>query len=584
MMKRGIVFIVTIVFIVLSGNVVSATNSTNEIKNHKVDYQISKEKNIRSLKVLLDQKGNMSMAQNNNVPSKMTQKRFALALLQSKDLDNDSFIPKKNIDHDLEDATLRTSPSFSRQNHSSVEKPQNTRTKIKSLSVSLDEDDNLSFNRGVYSSNQNRVDLALAKQEKTLKLAAASDVDTVDDESHDGNKGIISGTIVEEMEEEEDYIPVSSISTSEEMEEEVDDVQEIKVNQSDKRVSVSVDSDGNVEYDGDYSHLDQMEKKSPKTIQLPSDIEMEDKYDADEYYVAPVLFGRENVMNELEFGIEAFRYHYREDAFMRLKGEMYGLFASYTHKLNPDSNFVRTSKINQIKFDGRVAFGLLDYEADDSIESGYIYRGSTNEDEHHSVFEGRILFGHHIPLTAHSNLTPYLGFGYRYLLDDNGGDLVTSWRQVGDSYTSVLESTYDRESRYSYIPIGVEYHREMKKGWNLRLIVEFDYFMEGKQITHLEDLGPQYIDVDTGQLYSYNPLSNQQDDGWGLRTSIRFLKRGTRYDFFVEPFVRFWDIGDSETKQATLKDCGCGDTFAPLYGLEPKNETTEWGIRSGLNF
>jgi len=37
-----------------------------------------------------------------------------------------------------------------------------------------------------------------------------------------------------------------------------------------------------------------------------------------------------------------------------------------------------------------------------------------------------------------------------------------------------------------------------------------------------------------------NPnITNSQDKGFGLRGSVKFLKRGSLVDFYVEPYIRF---------------------------------------------
>ena len=105
----------------------------------------------------------------------------------------------------------------------------------------------------------------------------------------------------------------------------------------------------------------------------------------------------------------------------------------------------------------------------------------------------------------------------------------------------------------------------MKNDWSWGVTVEYDVFIDGNQTSHLED----------GNV-GYDTSTNDQNDGYGLRGSVRVMKQTDAIDFFVEPFVRYWDIEDSEVSLTTVNGAVVG------AGLEPTNNTTEYGLKIGI--
>ncbi len=180
------------------------------------------------------------------------------------------------------------------------------------------------------------------------------------------------------------------------------------------------------------------------------------------------------------------------------------------------------------RLEARFAFGTIDYE-------GYTVNTKTGErtplnidgiDDY--VMEFRALMGVDY-LKPTSMETIYAGLGYRYLYDD---------------------FQYSRESTYLYVPIGLKTTGNLKGNWSVDATAEFDILLWGQQVS--------------GDILEF-----EQDTGYGLRGSVRFQKHGKKTDFIFEPFVRYWNIDDSDV------DCG-------FY--EPQNETLEIGIKFGWLF
>jgi len=293
-----------------------------------------------------------------------------------------------------------------------------------------------------------------------------------------------------------------------------------------------------------------------------SDAAEQDVSDSKWYSLHPKL-GRDDPLTHFEIGSEAFFYTYREPNLMKVNGNKYGVFTSFTYRTqeNPKVEslqevFRRESKLNMFRLEGRYAFGKVDYESNGTgSEAGIPYW----------AIEFRGLAGYDIPVMAESRVTPFLGLGYRYLYDDGGAGITTTGHWG-----------YDRESHYIYLPVGVETQFNIKNGWSIGFTAEYDFFIDGQQISHLEDGG-------TG----YDTVENDQNDGYGLRGSFRIMKETEKLDFFIEPFVRYWNIDDSDVVALKINGAVIPIPGSPGYvvgGLEPENNTTEYGVKMGFRY
>ena len=151
------------------------------------------------------------------------------------------------------------------------------------------------------------------------------------------------------------------------------------------------------------------------------------------------------------------------------------------------------------------------------------------------------------PLYGAEDLRPYIGLGYRDLLDDSGFNR-SSTNHLG----------YDRLSQYYYMPIGAIWHINEK----LSLKSQYNYFLEGKQTSFFNEILPR--------SYPVNP-ENIQRLGWGIDITLRSKLNDRWYTY---GFFRTWNIEDSD-----LTSC------SPLiYCMEPKNQSHEIGAGISYNF
>ena len=257
---------------------------------------------------------------------------------------------------------------------------------------------------------------------------------------------------------------------------------------------------------------------------------------------APQSFAFESKIHECEVATEISYIKYSEDV-MKEKGMMYGISGDYTYRGNLGKNI---SNI-MLKIDNKVSFGQVDYEGE--LNDGTPYDIDDIDD---LMYEVRGVGGYDFNVMDGTvRLTPYFGIGYRYLNDDSSNDAAG----------------YERESNYFYSPLGIEAMTELKDGWSLGAAVEYDIFWFGKQKSHLGDA-----------VASLSDIENDQKSGYGIRGSILVKKKSEKVNFLIEPFVKYWDINDSEATTVSLSGTIIGTA------IEPENHSTEFGLKIGLEF
>lgn len=243
-------------------------------------------------------------------------------------------------------------------------------------------------------------------------------------------------------------------------------------------------------------------------------------------------------------GTEVSSIKYTEPDIMSERGIMYGVDAFYNYygELSADN-----PELNKwmIRAEGRASMGQVDYKNSGDIDS---------IDD--SIIELRGLGGYGLEVSESVAIIPYIGVGYRQLNDDMGGH-VSSNGSLG----------YDRESKYLYAPIGAEAILDLKNSWSVGLSAEYDYFMWGRQISRLSQV-----------RNDYNDPENHQKSGFGLRSALRVEKKGEAIDFMIEAFVRFWSIKRSQEADLTFNGFRIGTA------TEPKNRSTEYGLKAALKF
>ena len=241
------------------------------------------------------------------------------------------------------------------------------------------------------------------------------------------------------------------------------------------------------------------------------------------------------VSDSFEIGLEGQYYQYREPLFAKLEGYGIGLNATYTY--NWRDYFLKANVIAD--------FYNLDYSSNGTGSDS----GITDYKQDY-----RGLFGYNFRFSKQTSVSPYLGLGYRMLFDAEG---LTS--------TSTGAVGYNRRSQYLYVPIGVGVGFHAGK-WGFNTFGEYDYLIQGWQTSYLRDDGTD------------NNIQNGQSAGFGVRGAIMVTPPIDFYNFSFGPYVRYWNIHNSDVQPLYQGGSVVG------FGMEPANNTLEYGIAASLKF
>ncbi len=223
-------------------------------------------------------------------------------------------------------------------------------------------------------------------------------------------------------------------------------------------------------------------------------------------------------------GVEGFRDTYKEPSVdLTVKTDYGSITAGYT---KTDSNKFFLSA------QGRASTGTDEYSSISGNSSGA------------RQYEGdlRALFGQ--GYYQDGRLRLYSGLGVRYFRDEGKGQ-VTDLGFLG----------YDRRIFQVYLPLGASYEMRTKY-FSITPKAEIDALLYGNVSSRLQNAG----------LFN---VENRQDafSGYGLRGEVMLGRDMGNYALQFGPFVRYWDIGDSNLK---IDPVGTG-------WIEPENTRTQIG-------
>ena len=157
-------------------------------------------------------------------------------------------------------------------------------------------------------------------------------------------------------------------------------------------------------------------------------------------------------------------------------------------------------------------------------------------------------------------VSPYIGFGYRFL-NQTGGGMTTSTGAV----------MYDRQSTYLYIPVGLKQRSLTVDGGMLESSFELDYLLSGNQFSGLSVIN------NFGYTGS-NDITTRQTSGYGLNASFMY-KRPDGWS--LGPYWKYWNISNSDLATWTYKS---GSTSYTKSMYEPANTTEEFGFKALYQF
>jgi len=244
---------------------------------------------------------------------------------------------------------------------------------------------------------------------------------------------------------------------------------------------------------------------------------------------------------ENELGLTVSTYKYSEQSLgVRVQSTLVGVDYTGTYVLNPDL-FTR--------LDARYANGTANYSG-----------SGTDSGEPNWYYDIRGLFGTDFKV-SNFVLAPYTGIGYRNLVNNVSGSSSTDG-----------SIAYQRQSTYLYIPVGVIHRLALDSKSKLETTAEFDYLIQGKQVSNLSSLNGYY-----GGALNYPNVTNTQNTGFGLRLSAMYQQG----NWSAGPYFNYWNIAQSTMAYPTYTFLGNQYKDA-VY--EPSNVTTEIGFKVSIKF
>jgi hypothetical protein len=211
------------------------------------------------------------------------------------------------------------------------------------------------------------------------------------------------------------------------------------------------------------------------------------------------------------------------------------------------------NEINSSSFEFRYMSGKTDYNGwmcSGEICTPFEYSGIQDYYLEGTAKMGRIFYNQE-DLQIEGNL----GLGYRYLKDN---------------LQSIGAGGYLRKSRYIYVPFEAIFKYKISESFGITLKTEFDWLLSGEQYS--------------GKIAGYSDstdVSHRQEQGYGLRASLKLSSLVHNMEFFVEPFWRYWHIQNSESEYQYVQIGG--DWYQQLT-YEPFNTTQEYGVKIGIGF
>ena len=230
-------------------------------------------------------------------------------------------------------------------------------------------------------------------------------------------------------------------------------------------------------------------------------------------------------------------------------GAMAGINGIFTYR--PPVGSALNSKIsNMYRVEGRFSYGKIKY--DGGLSDGTPYSFNCISDY---MLEFRGLIGKDYFFNGGStSFTPYFGGGYRHLFD---------------AFYAAKPGGYNRRIQYVYIPLGTEIMTNIGKGWAIGGDAEYDFFINGTVTSYLGNIG-------------YGNVTNTQKHGFGLKGSIKLVKKMDHFNLILEPYLRYWHIRNS--KVAASDPFSYNGSQYVFVGQEPNNNSTEIGGKLGIEF
>jgi len=246
--------------------------------------------------------------------------------------------------------------------------------------------------------------------------------------------------------------------------------------------------------------------------------------------------------NSNEIGVTISQYEYKEPSLgVSLKAINWGVEYFGSRRINNDWFFIGGVDYNN---------GKQDYSSPGSGTLGGVPTYYVN---------AKLAIGRDFTFDNYV-LSPYVGYGYRYLQQNQAG-LASSTGAIA----------YDRQSTYNYAPIGVIHRFQIDSKAKLVSTLEYDYLIKGSQFSGLSVLNGR------AGVAGVPDVTNNQSSGYGVNFSVMY-KTDT---WAVGPYYKYWNINQSDSVSATVT-IGLRRFTGTVF--EPANNTNEYGVKATYSF
>ncbi len=251
------------------------------------------------------------------------------------------------------------------------------------------------------------------------------------------------------------------------------------------------------------------------------------------------------IPSAIDIGLEVQNFEYNEPGVMSEEGTQYGVYGAYTGYFS--GNIMAHAFLSYVG-------GDLDYDGGlQNLVTGAIT--PTTATTPNTIFNFRLAAGYRFAMGG-ADITPYAGYGYRNLENEITDEVTLTDPIRGIEVTGEVPCAgYQRDQKYSYIPVGVQV--AFGTTWGVEAVGEYDYFLSGENHSYRPECG----------------MDNtfDQDGGSGYRFSVKVISPPVlgNMRIVVEPFYEHWEVDDSNVVGGFL---------------EPENDSTSTGIRIGGRF
>jgi hypothetical protein len=254
--------------------------------------------------------------------------------------------------------------------------------------------------------------------------------------------------------------------------------------------------------------------------------------------VAATISTAARAQTDLGFAIdgEGYYYEFDEPGFDRQSGPYGRIGGSYT------TTFLDTFWTADLQ----LGIGVTDFVSNGAGQISGIPEYSS---------ELRLIATRDIPLNDTVILQPFLGLGYRVLLDNANG--MTS---------STGTPAIDRVTQYLYWPIGVGLSFPYASV-TFKPSFEYDFLIDGDVTSYT-----------AGVAGIQNNLNNNLGEGSGYRVRLDTEVQTASGKLTFGPFLRYWSLRVSD-----LSPIEAGGQVV-AFGFEPINHSWEAGFGAALNF